>query len=84
MTAAIWIIAIVEIIRMLQNFIQLCMSAVDIKKNIEGRDEAYKHFKEALREETAKLFAKRMVEELDGRYKKEESEETDERCEEDQ
>lgn len=75
MIVAIWIIAIVEIVRVLQNFIQLMIYAVQAKNDIEQRTKVYEHFKEALREETAKIFAKKMIDELEERRKNENGEE---------
>lgn len=84
MLTALWIIAVVEIIRVLQNFIQLMIYAVQVKTDIDERKQVYEHFKDALREETAKLFAKKMMDQLDERYRTEESEESNEHGKEDQ
>ena len=74
MLVALWIIAIVEIIRMLQNFIHLMIFAVQVKENAEMNKETYKHFREAMRGETAKIFAKKMLDEFDERHRKESEE----------
>ena len=78
MIVAIWIIAIVEIVRILQNFMQLMIYAVQAKSDIEQRTKVYEHFKDALREETARIFAKKMVDEFEERHKNDNSEEVNE------
>ena len=60
MMAAIWIIAICEVIRMLQNFIQIHM----VRHDTSARDNAYAEFIKSLKS-TDKEFVKRMLEEFE-------------------
>lgn len=60
MTTALWIIAICEIVRMLQNVYQLLM----LKHDTKGRDNAYAEFVKSLKS-TDKEFVKRLLEEFD-------------------
>ena len=60
MIIAIWIIAFCEVIRAIQNMIQLAM----IKHDKGSRDNAYKEFVKSLKE-TDKEFVKRMLEEFE-------------------
>lgn len=60
MTTALWIIAICEIIRILQNAHQLLM----VKHDAEGRDNAYAEFVKSLKS-TDKEFVKRLFEEIE-------------------
>ena len=60
MTIALWIIAICEIIRLLQNTLQLTM----MKHDTTGRDNAYAEFVKSLKSTDAE-FVRRMLEEFD-------------------
>ena len=60
MTIALWIIAICEIIRAIQNMIQL--SAV--KRDTSARDNAYEEFVKSLKY-SDREFVKRMLEEFE-------------------
>ena len=60
MTIALWIIAICEIIRLLQNTLQLTM----LKHDTTGRDNAYAEFVKSLKTTDAE-FVKKMLEEFD-------------------
>ena len=60
MTIAIWIIAFCEVIRAIQNMIQLAM----IKHDNGSRDNVYKEFVKSLKK-TDKEFVKRMLEEFE-------------------
>lgn len=60
MTIAIWIMAACEIIRMLQNAIQIHM----VRHDTSARDNAYAEFIESLKA-TDKEFVRRMLEELE-------------------
>lgn len=60
MMAAIWIIAICEVIRMLQNAIQIHMVLHDTS----ARDNAYAEFVKSLKS-TDKEFVKRLLEEYE-------------------
>ena len=60
MTIALWIIAICEIIRLLQNTLQLTM----LKHDTTGRDNAYAEFVKSLKTTDAE-FVKKMLEEFE-------------------
>lgn len=60
MIVAIWIIAVCEIIRMLQNALQLLM----VKKDTSSRDNAYAEFVKSLKA-TDKEFVRKMLEEFE-------------------
>ena len=60
MTIAIWIIAVVEVIRAIQNHIQL--SAV--KHDASARDNVYAEFVKSLKQ-TDREFVRRMLEEFE-------------------
>lgn len=60
MIVAIWIIAVCEIIRMLQNALQLLM----VKKDTSSRDNAYAEFVKSLKA-TDKEFVQKMLEEFE-------------------
>lgn len=60
MIVAIWIIAVCEIIRMLQNALQLRM----VKKDTSSRDNAYAEFVKSLKA-TDKEFVRKMLEEFE-------------------
>ncbi len=60
MVIAIWIIAICEVIRALQNMLSLKMA----KQDTSARDNAYAEFVKSLKT-TDKEFVKRMLEEFD-------------------
>ena len=60
MTVAIWIIAVCEIIRMLQNAIQIHM----VRHDTSARDNAYAEFVKSLKS-TDREFVRRMLEEFD-------------------
>ena len=60
MIVAIWIIAIVEIIRMMQNMIQL----LAIKRDAKNKDNVYAEFIKSLRG-TDKEFVREMLEEFE-------------------
>lgn len=62
MSAAIWIIAICEVIRMVQNWIQIHT----IRHDTKGRDNAYAEFIKSLKQ-SDKEFVKRMLEEFEER-----------------
>ena len=60
MTIAIWIIAACEIIRMLQNAIQIHM----VRRDTSARDNAYAEFIKSLKS-TDKEFVRRLLEEFE-------------------
>ena len=60
MTIAIWIIAVCEIIRMLQNAMQIHM----VRHDTSARDNAYAEFVKSLKA-TDKEFVRRMLEEFE-------------------
>lgn len=60
MIYAIWIIAICEIIRAMQNMMQLAM----VRKDTGARDNAYEEFVKSLKQ-TDKEFVRRMLEEFE-------------------
>ena len=60
MIVAIWIIAVVEIIRMMQNMIQL----LAIKRDAKNKDNVYAEFIKSLRG-TDKEFVREMLEEFE-------------------
>lgn len=62
MRTAVWIIAICEIIRMLQNFIQINT----IRHDTSARDNAYAEFVKSLKS-TDKEFVRRLLEEFEER-----------------
>ena len=60
MIVALWIIAVCEVIRAIQNMIQLTM----VRKDTGARDNAYEEFVKSLKQ-TDREFVKRMLEELE-------------------
>lgn len=60
MIVALWIIAICEVIRAIQNMIQLTM----VRKDTGARDNAYEEFVKSLKQ-TDREFVKRMLEEFE-------------------
>lgn len=60
MTIALWIIAVVEIIRAIQNHIQLSA----LRHDTSARDNAYAEFVKSLKQ-TDREFVKRMLEEFE-------------------
>lgn len=60
MVTALWIIAVCEVIRAVQNMMQLAM----IRKDSGARDNAYEEFVKSLKQ-TDKEFVKRMLEEFE-------------------
>lgn len=60
MVTALWIIAVCEVIRAVQNMMQLAM----IRKDSGSRDNAYEEFVKSLKQ-TDKEFVKRMLEEFE-------------------
>lgn len=60
MTIAIWIIAVVEIIRAMQNHIQLSV----IRHDTSARDNAYAEFVKSLKQ-TDREFVKRLLKEFE-------------------
>lgn len=60
MIVAIWIIAIVEVIRMIQNMVQIAA----IKHDAKGRDNAYAEFVKSLHS-TDREFVREMLEEFE-------------------
>ncbi len=62
MKAALWIIAICEVIRAVQNLLQLWM----LKRDTRARDNAYAEFIKSLKQ-TDKEFVRRMLEEFERR-----------------
>ena len=60
MKIAIWIIAVCEIIRAIQNFIQI----MAIRKDTSARDNAYAEFVKSLKQ-TDREFVKRVLEEFE-------------------
>ena len=60
MTIAIWLIAICEIIRAVQNFIQI----MAIRHDTRGRDNAYAEFVKSLKQ-TDREFVQRVLKEFD-------------------
>lgn len=60
MIVALWIIAIVEIIRAIQNHIQITA----IKRDTSARDNAYAEFVKSLKQ-TDRDFVKKMMEEFE-------------------
>lgn len=63
MITAIWIIAICEIIRAIQNMFQI----LAIRHDAKGRDNAYAEFVKSLKK-TDKEFVKRMLEEFENEH----------------
>ena len=61
MMAAIWIIAICEVMRMIQNFVQI----MTIKHDTQGRDNAYAEFVKSLHD-TDREFVRKMLKEFEG------------------
>ena len=61
MTYALWIIAICEVVRAIQNMIQIHT----IRQDTSSRDNAYSEFVKSLKQ-TDKEFVKRMLEEFEG------------------
>ena len=61
MKIAIWIIAICEIVRALQNAVQL----MTIRHDTKGRDNAYAEFVKSLKQ-SDKEFVRNLLEEFDG------------------
>ena len=64
MKVAIWIIAICEIIRAIQNMVQI----LAIRRDTLARDNAYAEFVKSLKK-TDKEFVKRMLEEFEDEHK---------------
>lgn len=62
MTTALWIIAICEVIRAIQNMIQIA----SIKRDASARDNAYAEFVKSLKQ-TDREFVKRMLQEFEER-----------------
>ena len=60
MIVALWIIAVCEVIRVIQNMMQLAM----VRKDTGARDNAYEEFVKSLKQ-TDREFVKRMLEEFD-------------------
>lgn len=60
MITAIWIIAVCEIIRAIQNMVQI----LAIRRDASARDNAYAEFVKSLKK-TDKEFVKRMLEEFE-------------------
>lgn len=60
MTIAIWIIAICEIIREAQNFVQI----MTIRHDTQGRDNAYAELVKSLKQ-TDREFVRKMLEEFE-------------------
>lgn len=60
MTVALWIIAVCEVIRMVQNAMQLMM----VRRGSSARDNAYAEFVKSLKV-TDREFVKRMLEEFE-------------------
>lgn len=60
MIVALWIIAICEVIRSMQNMMQLAM----VRKDTGARDNAYEEFVKSLKQ-TDREFVKRMLEEFE-------------------
>jgi len=60
MTIPIWIIAICEVIRAIQN----CIQIATIRHDTEGRDNAYAEFIKSLKQ-SDKEFVRRMLEEFE-------------------
>lgn len=60
MRTAIWIIAICEVIRMVQNWIQIHT----IRHDTKGRDDAYAEFVKSLKQ-SDREFVRRMLEEFE-------------------
>lgn len=61
MTIALWIIAICEVVRAVQNFTQLRM----VKHDTGARDNAYAEFIKSLKDDDA-TFVRQMLEEFEG------------------
>lgn len=60
MIVALWIIAVCEVIRSIQNMIQLAM----VRKDTGARDNAYEEFVKSLKQ-TDREFVRRMLEEFE-------------------
>lgn len=60
MIVALWIIAVCEVIRAIQNMMQLAM----VRKDTGARDNAYEEFVKSLKQ-TDREFVKQMLEEFD-------------------
>lgn len=60
MTTAIWIIAVCEVIRALQNMVQI----MTIRHDTKGRDNAYAEFVKSLKS-TDREFVRKMLEEFE-------------------
>ena len=60
MTVALWIIAICEVVRALQNMVQIMATRHDLKQ----RDNAYAEFVKSLKD-TDREFVKKMLEEFE-------------------
>lgn len=63
MTIALWIIAICEVIRAVQNMIQIAT----IRHDTQGRDNAYAEFVKSLKQ-TDREFVRQMLEEFEKEY----------------
>lgn len=64
MITAVWIIAVCEIIRAIQNMFQI----LAIRRDASARDNAYAEFVKSLKK-TDKEFIKRMLEEFEDEHK---------------
>lgn len=60
MTVALWIIAVCEVVRALQNMLQISMA----KHDASNRDNAYAEFIKSLKQDDSE-FVKRMLEEYE-------------------
>ena len=60
MIVALWIIAVCEVIRAVQNMMQLAM----VRKDMGARDNAYEEFVKSLKQ-TDREFVKRILEEFE-------------------
>lgn len=67
MIVALWIIAVCEVIRAIQNMMQLAM----VRKDTGARDNAYEEFVKSLKQ-TDREFVKRMLEECEREEQKHE------------
>lgn len=63
MTTALWIIAICEVLRMVQNALQLCM----IRHDAGARDNAYAEFVKSLKTDDREMV-KHLLDECEKRY----------------
>lgn len=63
MIVALWIIAVCEVLRMIQNWIQI----ITIRHDAKGRDNAYAEFVKSLKQ-TDRDFVRQMLEEFEKEY----------------